>query len=149
LEGREDGEWVAHLAPPFWEVAGFPDWTGDVNARLAALATLKTDFSYSPTLFCLMLAKIAHGAAVLHRGYGSFEPFLGQLISQSSTEVHKYAGGQLNPTHVDRDTPVAVCVKNREDYITVEVCLFANLDAPVYEVVVGRSLSATVGIARE
>lgn len=140
LEGKKGDEWVSHLVPPFWTFSGYHERAADTFKQLAARGKIRTDFSYAPTLFCLMLAKIAHGAAVLHKGYGSFETFLGRLISEGSTEVHEYVGGHPNPTIVHRETPFAVRIKNRSDYITVELCMFADLGAPVYEVVVGRPL---------
>ena len=136
--GRRDGPWVEHLAPPFWTFVGFPKGTGDVKDRVAALGEFATNFTYSPTQFALMLAKIAHAAVVAYRGYGSFEPLLNRIIIEKSTDVHDYVGGQPQPLTIESDTVFHVLVRNGRDYVAAELCPFAHLGAPVYEVVVGR-----------
>ncbi len=140
LTGRQGSEWVEHLDPPFWTFVGFPEGTGDVRERVDALGESATDFSYSPTQFCLMLAKIAHAATVAHLGYGSFEPLLNRFIIEKSTEVHDYVGGQPNPPSINRETSFHVVIRKGAKYILAYLCPFAHLGAPVYEVVVGRPL---------
>jgi len=137
LAGRRGGEWVEHLAPPFWTFVGFPEGTKE---GVAALGKFETEFSYAPKEFALMLAKIAHAAVVAYQGLGSFEPLVNRLIIDKSTDIHDYVGGQPKPLDVNRDTVFHVRVRNLRDWITAELCPFAHLGAPVYEVVVGRPL---------
>jgi len=141
LIGRQGSKWVEHLVPPFWTFVGFPKGTGDVKERVDALGEFATNFSYAPTQFCLMLAKIAHAATVAHLGYGSFKPLLNRLIIEKSTEVHDYVGGQPpNPPNIDHNTNFYIHIRKGGKYILAYLCPFAHLGAPVYEVVIGRPL---------
>jgi hypothetical protein len=142
LTGKQGSKWVEHLADPFWTFIGYPEGTEeDIRKRIAALGDFKTNFSYAPTQFCLMMANIAHAATVAKLGYRSFKPLLNRLIIKKSNEVHDYVGVRpLDPPKMDRNTKFYVGVTMGVEYIVAYLCPFAHLGAPVYEVIVGRPL---------
>lgn len=129
----------------FWTYVGFPEGTADVEGKIAALGDFATNFAYAPTQFALMLAKIAHAAAVAHRGLGSFSPLLNRLIVERSTDIHDYVGGAVDYLPLERNSVFHITIRTGREYLTAELCPFAHLGAPVYEVVVGRPLPVIAG----
>jgi hypothetical protein len=138
LNGRTAGGWAAQVSPFFWTASGFPGDEEHAAERIAALKDFTIRFNYAPTEFALMLAKIAHAATIAYRGNGTFEPLLNRIIVEKSTEVHDFVGGRSDSPWLERDTSFHIHIREGQEYITAELCLFASLGAPVYEVVVGR-----------
>lgn len=137
LTGAYIRGWHELKSPFLWTFVGFK---GKTQERVNGLAPFKipTDYEFSPHLFCLMLAKIAHCAAVLHLGCDAFEPFLPTLILEKSTDVHDYIGGCEDGYVVNRTTSFLVHVKWGRSYVLAYLCPFAHLEAPCYKAVVGR-----------
>lgn len=144
LSGKTGGEWVEHIAlrqgptskpSPFWT------FVGATNAQ--QLETANHLYSkllvYEPTLFALFLAKIAHCCAVAYKGPQGFEPLLPKLIISKSPTVSDFVGGCAKPIDEVRDHSSHVFVNSGREWVRVEICLFANLGAPYYQVVAGRS----------
>lgn len=121
----------------FWDFFGAKD-----PEKAGQLGEVALDVTYDPRRFGLLLAKIAHCAAVFQCGYGTFEPFLARHIINKSEDVGVFVGGCAEPAHAIRTCSAHVWVHSDDDLITVKLSLFANLGAPYYEVVVGRPRAA-------
>ncbi len=85
-----------------------------------------------------MLAKIAHSFAVAEYGHGTFEPFLPRNTLGQSPHIFHYVGGVA--TEPPRSSGNLHWIMRGQEHglITVFLCLFAIMDALVYEIVVGR-----------
>lgn len=135
LRGMEGSEWVLLKHPFVWEYVGFRE---NPQQKMDALGECFVDTELAPTHLCLLLAKIAHCCAVGSIGFGRFEAFLPELIITESNSVCDYVGGCEKPLFPDRNASVDVMVRNEPEFIIVQICLFASLGAPYYQVVVGR-----------
>jgi len=104
---------------------------------------------FSPDLFCRMVAKIAHCQAAATLGVDAFDPFLPGIILGRTEIISYYVG---NAAHIQHATPPATSLseithelylgerastRDGQRMITAIVRLFANLNAPGYEVIVG------------
>lgn len=102
--------------------------------------------------FTRLLAKIAHGIAVAHFGYASFEHILprfilgeddrllyvvGSIGKQSETFSDMELGSEKPMRHVFE---AGIFKQGDKSYAVVRIQLFQNLGAPIYEVVAGEML---------
>ena len=134
LSGHTGGAWIEHISPIFWTFIG-----ANTPAQVEAAKNLDSKIlDYAPTQFALFLAKVAHCCAVFHKGYKGFEPLLAKKIISQSLDISDYVGGCARPLIQERNTSFHVNVRTKQDWVIVELCLFAHLGAPYYEVVVGR-----------
>jgi hypothetical protein len=92
-----------------------------------------------------MIAKIAHGWAVAHRGLGSFEPLLPDLILGKRPELLPYLLGDTpweKTESFEGRLSHMLLLTNLEwkgkSYLLARVWLFAAHNAPAYTVVVGE-----------
>lgn len=92
---------------------------------------------FEPAIFCRMLAKIGHAAAVAELGFKSFEPMLSGVILGTSRSIsHLVGSSQLKKK--PSDSTHKVCLALRSGYIVAYVTLFAHYGFRPYEVVVGK-----------
>lgn len=88
-----------------------------------------------------MLAKMAHSFAVARRGLDTFHPALTDLIQEKTSDFSDVVG--CHPYRVPR-VPQRVRMQlvdiaiGPKPYIVVNVQIFANLGAPVFNVVIGE-----------
>ena len=106
--------------------------------------------AFRPDLFCRMLAKIAHGFAVAELGLDSFKPFLPDVILGKSEFASHYVGGTSEadirpPKITNPSTELAHELEGRRvlgpgslPLVSVLIRLFATIEAPTYEIIVGR-----------
>ncbi|MBI9045936.1 MAG: hypothetical protein JEZ06_15695 [Anaerolineaceae bacterium] len=94
-------------------------------------------------LFSRMIAKIAHSFAISQLGYGTFNPFLTDLILGNFSQYSTFVGGYKNQDNLKfPEVPLHyiymkdISFKNN-DYISVVINLFAFADMPTYQVIVG------------
>lgn len=127
-----------HSGPPDWTLtpiqlrarkSGGPGRVRFPDSKLNVLAFLR------------LLAKIGHGYAVAHDGYGSFIPFLKDAIltGDQPTLYHHIGTGDHVPSPEGVLHRVDIC-DSQDGALIVAIRLFASLGAPTYYVVVGRRL---------
>ncbi|NML06977.1 hypothetical protein [Sphingomonas sp. G-3-2-10] len=117
----------------------------------------------NPSKFCRMLAKIAHGYAVLSLGIDGFDHLLTPMILKEGERIFWYVGGypEIAPAlnFAISDTIIHALLiwqkdsPDGESLVGVDIQLFANLrdvhpdvsgsGMPIYSVVVGNSNSLT------
>ena len=134
-------------------------WPLDISARLERMRVsgIKDkkylgDFMLGDVV--RLIAKVAHGIAVAHYGYGSFEPFLLDTIMGRDSPSAYFVGGahgklpEAGPTWHSANTSIQLIGKRA--LLVVRIHLFSCLSpaAPVYVVVAGefpphRFVSAT------
>lgn len=137
---------------------GFPDPTGhfagmvtikpmtaDLRRRtdkLGGKINLIARGGFDALLFGRMLAKIAHSFAVAELGLNGFRPLLNDLIlGQPTTHAAQFVGGGISPDPkgLERnEISVSVISGVHRDYHVVRLRLFADLEMPTYEIVVGE-----------
>jgi hypothetical protein len=97
--------------------------------------------------FCKMLAKIAHAYAVAEYGAESFVPFLTDMIRLDSAIdpfYSYYIGGLSDNSFTVSDGGAlhkmdhSIVSHEGTDYLSVRIQLFAQLEMPVYQVIVGK-----------
>jgi hypothetical protein len=103
---------------------------------------------FHPLIFARMIAKIAHGTAVLAYGLTGFSPCLTDIIR--GTDLSKLwwliGGDPSRPvSETKKHFDVRLLTKEPEtnpdpDYIMAEIRLFGNLGAPIYWAIVGENL---------
>ena len=101
------------------------------------------DYTADGKTFAQMLAKIALGIAVAQFGVKGFKPTVQNLILNNPDEYGHWVGGfagMEQPEYVtDRLHWVYLrSPKDNDDFIIVDICLFAEFGAPTNYVVVGR-----------
>ena len=133
LSGKTAGDWVIHLSPMFWTFVG-----ANTPAQRANINRCRKEFDYSPGDFVLFLGKIAYATAIAYKGYGTFVPIMDKIIVERSSSICDFVGGCPNPLFEERDTSLHVNVRTGKDFVRVEICLFAHLGAPYYQVIVGK-----------
>lgn len=114
------------------------------HAKHLRAGTYWTEFSVHINAFAEMLAKIGHAWAVAEHGFNGFKPLLPDMIAGRSRHRLRFVGAKMTRTllgpgerglHVLRSqwwpTPFGM-------RLVVEIQLFAELEAPVYHVVVGE-----------
>lgn len=96
---------------------------------------------FNPAVFCRMIAKIAHGAAVAELGMDSFEPLLPDIIMGRSPYISYLVGSLRRTTSRLRNRkkaiPHEITLKLQEGFLVATVQLFANLGMPIHQAVVG------------
>ncbi|MGF1610714.1 MAG: hypothetical protein ACFCUQ_15030 [Kiloniellales bacterium] len=100
---------------------------------------LSAKFELGP--FSRMLAKIGHALAVAYLGYGTFEPYLPDIILGKRTNAVDYVGGaegKLPPQ--DSLHGLFVGVLREHPNIIALVSLFQPFGAPTYRIEVGRPI---------
>jgi HNH endonuclease len=104
---------------------------------------------FSPDKFCRMIAKIAHCQAVASFGVDAFDALLPGLILGRTEIISHYVGG--SPYTQDATIPSGpvtevthemrlrerISVKGDRRLVSAVIRLFANLNAPAYEALVG------------
>jgi hypothetical protein len=98
---------------------------------------------YDPSVFCRMLAKIAHSYAVSIMGLDGFEGYLPNLIMGQQGYIPDLVGGYLDDFPPEDDGPIhhvqlQFLVGPFGPFLAVSIRLFSFLGAPKYLVVVGR-----------
>jgi len=94
-----------------------------------------------PLMYFRLLAKIAHAFAIGAEGYGSFEPLLIGLINGEEDTSSLLIGCDPAPAPMGKGfftLRVDHYRVNKIEYVGVNVCLFKDLGAPEYIVVVGK-----------
>jgi hypothetical protein len=142
------------LALPGLLTGAINDWRGDLwhslkeeqlDAFIELYGRSAQQGMFNPLAWFRLVAKIAHGFAVMVEGYGSFRPLLQRLILGKSQRVGKFIGCDPNPEDVGRNREFDLrldhyCVRGT-DYVGVNVRLLGELGAPTYIVIVGQRLS--------
>lgn len=95
--------------------------------------------TFTPDLFCKMLAKIAHGAAVAELGLNAFEPWLPKLIGGDWPYLSHYIGATRWKL-VTTGTLHQIWLRLQYGYLIATVRLFARYGFQGYDVVVGRAV---------
>ena len=105
--------------------------------------------SFNPELFSKMIGKIAHAFAVAELGMNGFVPFLPKaLIGEEPWKLGYYVGGF--PDEVPRSEYInEIGLRLVDDnagkpYHAVQIRIFGDAGAPVYQVVVGAPLYAAI-----
>jgi hypothetical protein len=90
-------------------------------------------------VYARMLAKISHAFAVGERGLGAFDPYLPEIILGRSDDVFRFVGGAIAGTQTAPDTLHRLSLEDWDSgLLTVYLRLFAFMDGPAYQIVVGK-----------
>ena len=139
---RGESNLKVHREVRFW----FKDIQGDVQSRIKRIDAEKVRMNqaFPAGAFFRLLAKIAHGFAIAQYGPKAFKPFLPDLILDHCQNIPDYIGNV--PEDFPQDAiPEAlheIKLQRKETegaiYLVANIQLFANLGAPIYQVVVGE-----------
>lgn len=92
--------------------------------------------------FCRLLAKTAHCWAISGLGIDGFSPFFNNLISGADIESRYYFIGGASAVYSKPEQPFRIegfrAILGSDQFVHVDIQLFADIDAPVYQVVVGK-----------
>jgi hypothetical protein len=112
--------------------------------RLGGKVNLIARGGFDAPLFGRMLAKIAHSFAVAELGLNGFRPLLNDLILGKPTRhAAQFVGGVLTPEPKGQERneiSISQISGVWRDYHVVRLRLFADLEMPTYEIVVGEPL---------
>jgi len=89
-----------------------------------------------------MLAKIGHGYATAEMGFGSFRPYLSDIIlNRPPVHIGHYVGGLFGRTPKSEDLHIITMSDLwGRNLVVAEIQLFAERGMPVYVVVVGEKI---------
>lgn len=96
-------------------------------------------WKYSPLLFHLFLAKVAHCATFWINGFSGITPLLNEIIVSKSTDVGDYVGCSEPYVPLPDINAAHIHVHRRGEWSAVDICLFPSIGAPNYTVVTGRT----------
>lgn len=111
----------------------------DYHAKLAALGPNTMNMQpFRPDVFCRMLAKIAHSAAVATLGLNAFDALLPPYILGERDNLAHLVGNARNASTRSKSWSDVVIYEG-EGEIIANLRIFARLMTTVYEVKVGRT----------
>lgn len=104
------------------------------------VAGIRVSLTVDSQVFARMLAKIALGVAVASLGKEGFEPLVQDIIHSDPSEYGRWVGGFAGSKRVEPQTSElhSTTLRVRQEYVIVEICLFAEFGGPRNYVVVGR-----------
>ena len=95
--------------------------------------------AHDHTAFSLTLAKIAYCYAVAELGIHGFDGHeIREILSGARKDVYNFVGGVATPEILTKRHFHKLYFRERGDWLTVIVHLFASCGGPPYEVVVGK-----------
>jgi len=102
--------------------------------------------SVTPERFFRLIAKVAHCFAVAVRGYGTFKPYLPDVILGSEPHIPYFVGGEtssLPPGAMKHELHLEEAERGGKRLLIARVRLFANIGTPenatpAYYAVVGE-----------
>lgn len=117
-----------HIGPPVKEL----------KAKYGGLGFVEGE--YNMFHYAQMLAKIGHAYAVTLVDIHGFYPFCLDFILGRTENYGHYVGGDLDcpPAEPGRLHIISANIDPKNDLMTVNIRLFANIGAPQYYVVVGK-----------
>jgi hypothetical protein len=162
IDGERRDRGLADIRVDWWL-----GWQGETVQRAERLERADSEkrqlgVPYSTPMgsFYKFLAKIAHATATAHYGLDAFSPFLPEVILGQRNKVGVgpyfigcayFASGERITSIRRREPPYTHVLRFNEErcgaetYLVARMQLFANIEAPVYEAIVG---SMTGGAAK-
>lgn len=116
-------------------------WMRSLAQRSHPAQTVRQRFAHFH--FAMMLAKIGYSFAVAERGMGGFEGSeIRELLAGNRDDVYNFIGGSIGGERLTDRFLHHLALRERGEWLTAIVHLFASYQAPPYEVVVGRILES-------